>query len=293
VSAPWRVLDVSGVSIPLAVRKGQLVVGDQEVPLADIACIVMGTNSSWGADVVAKAAHYDIPIITCDWRGVPISCTFPWSHATRVGARHIAQAELSAPKKKNAWMRIIQSKVLGQAENLAEINPKMAAQLRLQAKAIRSGDPDNIEASAARTYWSQIAPGEEFSRNRDGGGRNSLLNYGYAIIRGCVVRSIVISGLTPTLGIWHHNRSNPFALADDLIEPFRPAVDSTVFGFESTATLDDRAVKQALVEVLSIPMGLEGNTVATSILGLAQSFAQYVEGDLSSLPVPKWQLVDG
>lgn len=103
------------------------------------------------------------------------------------------------------------------------------------ASEVRSGDPDNREAQAARVYWSawlfqspEAASTDGFQRDPDGPGINGLLNYGYAIIRAALARAIVAAGLHPALGLHHSNRSNAFCLADDLIEPLRPLVDSVV-----------------------------------------------------------------
>jgi len=285
----WQVVDVSEFSNRLQIRPGQLIAGDMAVPLSDVACIITGPETHWGADVVTESSRFGIPIITCDWRGIPVACTYPWSKSSRVGARHIAQAKLTAPRQKNAWKQIVRAKILGQANNLGHSHLKESASLRKLAMSVRSGDPDNLEARAARMYWTRLLPHEGFSRSREGGGRNDLLNYGYAVLRGFVVRSIVVSGMSPTLGIWHRNRANAFALADDLIEPFRPAVDFAVLGLSAGATLAERTTKQALIESTSQTMSEVGGTVATCILELAQSYARYVEGQLPVLPVPTWK----
>ncbi len=95
------------------------------------------------------------------------------------------------------------------------------------AKKVRSGDPENIEAQAARRYWPLLF-GTEFRRDSDHPGTNSLLNYGYAILRGGTARAVASAGLHPTLGLKHSNRGNPMCLVDDLMEPFRPLVDILV-----------------------------------------------------------------
>ena len=123
---------------------------------------------------------------------------------------------------------------------------------------------------------------------RDLGGRNALLNYGYSIVRGGVIRAVAVAGLAPALGIYHRNRSNSFALADDLMEPFRPVVDSFVKELPSDAELSDRAVKAKLVSVLAEPISGYGETVLTAMTSLARSYAQYVEGDIQQLDVPVW-----
>ena len=92
---------------------------------------------------------------------------------------------------------------------------------------MRSGDPDNLEAQAAQRYWPAFFS-RDFRRRRDGPPPNHLLNYGYAVLRAAMARALVGGGLLATVGIHHHRRDNPFCLADDLMEPFRPFVDLRV-----------------------------------------------------------------
>lgn len=289
----WRVIDVTDLTEPLRARTGQLIAADTVVPLADVSCVIAGPDTTWGTAVIAELARYDIPLVTCDWRGVPLACTHGWSDASRVAARHLAQASLTVPRHKNAWKQIVRAKIHGQAANLAAISPVAAARLRDLARQVRSGDPGNLEARAARTCWTHLLRGERFTRDRYGGGRNDLLNYGYAILRGTVIRAIITSGLSPTLGIWHRNRSNTFALADDLIEPLRPAVDWNVRRLPGHADLTDPRIKHQLVATISKPMSREGPTVATAAMGLAQALAAYVEGQHPRLAVPTWHPPDG
>src|SRR3546814_15578425 len=88
------------------------------------------------------------------------------------------------------------------------------------ARRVKSGDPDNLEAQAARRYW-PLLMGADFRRDRHSPGANALLNYGYAVMRATVARAIVAAGLHPTIGIHHANRSNAIAHAGDLSDPFR------------------------------------------------------------------------
>jgi CRISPR-associated protein Cas1 len=287
VSADWRVIDLTGHSGAIETRRGRLVVNDTEIPLDDVTCILTGLQTRWHGGITALAAKFEVPIVACDWRGVPTSVLLPWSSNSRVATRHHAQAALSLPRKKNAWMRIVRAKISGQASNLTEPSTA-AAKLKAYARDVRSGDPANIEARAARTYWSSVFTGEAFTRDADAPGRNELLNYGYAVLRGVVIREIVAAGLTPTLGIWHRNRANRFGLADDLIEPFRPAVDHVVRQFSASARVADREVKEALVGTLGLPLAESGHTVQTGITSLARAFALYVEGNASALTVPIW-----
>ena len=269
--------------------RGRLVIDTIEVPLDEIGSVLIGTKTKFSGAMIQMCAKHEIPILTCDWRGLPLACTFPWSENSKIAARFRAQIESSVPKQKNAWMQVIKSKIKGQAQNLKFIGSPSAAKLFELADRVRSGDPENLEARAARTYWSSLYEAGTFSRNHEmQDGINSALNYGYAILRSNVVKAICQAGLNPTMGIFHRNRSNPFCLADDLMEPFRPAVDFiSATDLINVVTLD-RDSKSKLVEVLSLPMEKTGETVQTAILNLTSRLAIYFEGDTLKLDVPSW-----
>ncbi len=287
MSTRWRIVDLAHYSGHVSVKRGNLVVKETEVPLADVACVITGTKTSWDAGFVALTAQYEIPVVVCDWRNVPIATLTGWSSNSRIGARHQAQAHLSIPREKNAWMRIVKAKIIGQANNLETSSPENA-RLKQLANDVRSGDPANIEALAARIYWAKVFQPDSFTRDRNGEGRNPLLNYGYTILRGSIIRGIVISGLAPALGLWHRNRANAFALADDLIEPFRPAIDHIVKPMPESTDLRDPGVRPALVKTLTMPMSQTGETINSAIVSLCQKYAVYVEGDTDFLEVPIW-----
>lgn len=285
MSQRWRVIDLSESSAEVSTRPGRIVVDGVEVPLSDVACILTGARTRWTGALVAKAAKYEVAILNCDWRGVPISYTLPWSANSRIATRHLAQCDLSLPRRKNAWMQVVRSKIRGQSSNLGEPHRTRIAEV---VASVRSGDPDNIEARAARMYWPRLFPDETFSRDSAEGERNAHLNYGYAILRGHVIRAICVAGLLPGLGIFHRSRANAFGLADDLIEPFRPAVDFVVAQLPSSALLEDAVVKRHLASVAVLPMAHGLPSVAASINDLCQRFAIYVEGATDRLQVPTW-----
>ena len=187
-------------------------------------------------------------------------------------------------------MQIIRAKISGQAANLEYVGHSNAQLLMELSERVRSGDPENIEARAARTYWSSLYERGSFARHQgEREGTNSFLDYGYTILRGAVVRAICEAGLNPTIGIFHRNRSNPFCLADDLLEPFRPAVDyltvSELLGLKEL----NRDSKAVLVSLLSRPIGHSGETVQTSISQLTSRLAIYFEGHTRKLEVSSWK----
>lgn len=290
MSQRWRVVDLVGHHGPVDTAPGRIVVDGTQVPLADVACILAGERTVWTGSLVSQAAKYEVPILSCDWRGVPYAMTVPWSSNTRVAARHRAQCDMSEPRRKNAWMQLVKAKIRGQAANL---HPPHRDRLLGMARKVRSGDPSNVEAHAARVYWSQVFLDGPFTRDRDAPGRNASLNYGYAVLRGLLVRAITVAGLIPAMGLYHRSRGNAFGLADDLIEPFRPAVDHVVAGLPLEASPADPQVKVTLVAAVSLSMGTEGVSVGASMNDLARRLAVYAEGGADRLTVPTWRPPDG
>lgn len=262
----------------------------QLVPVADVAVVLLGIKVSISTAVMHRLLDADVVVMFCDWRGVPEGAAYPWRAHTRVGARQRAQAALSVPRQKNAWGRLVKAKVLGQARVLAEVDSAASLRLRNLAKEVRSGDPDNVEGQAARVYWNRVfGPEESFLRLHESEDpRNTCLNYGYGVLRAQGVRAVVSAGLNPTLGVFHRGRSNYFNLVDDLIEPFRPAVDDAVLRLPADASLSDRVVKQHLVQAVKQPFNVDGETLPTVLERLAQHLGQYVEGDRDRLDVRPW-----
>jgi len=266
--------------------------GDEAViPLADVATLLLGLKASVGAAVLHQLAEFDVITLICGWNGVPSAGMYPWSEHTRVGARQRAQVHMTLPRCKNAWGQLVRAKVSGQAANLRCLGSREWRTLAAMARDVRSGDPTNVEGRAARYYWARLFDDVEdgFSRNPQGGtGRNTLLDYGYAVLRGHGVRAVLSAGLSSCVGVFHRNRSNPFNLVDDLIEPFRPAIDWVVAGLSPEDSLDDRPTKQALVDGSIQAFGANGISVTASLTDLAQQFGRYAEGQLDRLKVPAW-----
>jgi CRISP-associated protein Cas1 len=286
-----RVIDTSRMGNG-AIRstRGGLLIGDERVPLEDVAVLLLGASVTISGGALTLLSRYDVVMLNCDWRGVPDLVGYAWSDNSRVAARHRAQAELSQPRRKRAWQALVKAKIHGQQHNLEDASHHAAAsRLRTICEGVRSGDPTNCEAQAARIYWPNIFDDERFRRSDIvQSQQNALLDYGYTVLRGFVIRAIASAGLWPTYGIWHRSRANCAPLADDLIEPFRPALDHVARLLGPTASLDDRAVKKALVEATSMPMGADGATVASRITELASELALYCEGRRERLAVPVW-----
>jgi len=196
-------------------------------PLADIdSIIVSGFGISYSHNLLAKLCELNIPLIICSNNFMPAGYLISYCDNYEHTGRLKYQLECSLPLKKNLWQLIIKKKINNQKLVLNEVGDEAIDFIRLREK-VRSGDPDNIEAQAASKYWKRVF-GRQFKRNFEMPGINSFLNFGYAIIRSCTARYLIASGLVPSIGLHHHNKLNPFCLADDVMEPFRPYVDRKV-----------------------------------------------------------------
>jgi CRISPR-associated protein Cas1 len=178
--------------------------------------------------------------------------------------RHRAQIEASLPARKQIWRALVAAKLGQQGRVLAHFTGSDAG-LSAMAGRVRSGDPDNLEAQGAQRYWPRLF-GREFRRDRAAPGINALLNYGYAVFRAAIARAVVAAGLIPSIGVHHRNRGNPFCLADDLFEPYRPLVDWRVrllaAESESLPEPSERTAKAALLSLFNESVLIGGRRVA-------------------------------
>jgi CRISP-associated protein Cas1 len=153
---------------------------------------------------------------------------------------------------------------------------------------VRSGDPSNIEAQAAKHYWRSLF-GKGFARDPDGDGLNSLLNYGYAVLRAATARAVVATGLHPSLGVFHRNPRNSFQLVDDLMEPYRPVIDGAVHElWERGSRNVTKDEKRSLAMLMYRDRVIDGsNTPLSRCIELtASSFATALEDPKSELQFP-------
>lgn len=310
-----RTIEISQEPVHLTVRNEQLLLlhkGDDgqsppqvSIPCEDIGVVLVehcGTTFSHAA--LERLLHHGAALVICGRDHLPVGMLLPIGEHSQVVPRLQQQISMRKPLRKQLWKQIIQAKIRGQASNLAPSSTVRARLLSL-ARKVRSGDPTNVEAQAARTYWkvwltesgSTQTPSsvdrDGFRRNRDGKPPNNLLNYGYAIMRAAVARAVVAAGLTPALGIQHHQRSNAFCLADDLMEPLRPLVDDRVRElWHSEQEELTPLTKTALLELLTLRVHT-GDAAGPLMVGLHRYVASLVrcfEGTERQLTIPAVEL---
>ena len=229
---------------------------ERTIPIEDIGVVLLDnkritiTSSALEALIENNSA-----VITCDSKNMPIGLLLPLCGNATQNERFRMQVDASLPLKKQLWQQTIKQKISNQARLLSTYTNADVGCMYAWADKVRSGDPDNLEARAAAYYWKNIFTDiSDFVRGRDGEPPNNLLNYGYAILRAVVARSLVASGLLPTLGIHHHNRYNAYCLADDVMEPYRPYVDGLVLDIMCLTNDYSELTKDIKIRLLSIPV---------------------------------------
>ena len=228
----------------------------KRVPIEDIGVMILDhkqitiTQGAMGA-----LLDNNVAVITCDDHRMPAGLMLPLAGNTTQSERFRHQIEASLPLKKQLWQQTIQAKILNQSTVLYRQRDLECGNMEAWAKQVKSGDVDNLEGRAAAFYWQNLFGNVKgFHRDREGIPPNNLLNYGYAILRAVVARSLVASGLLPTMGIHHHNRYNAYCLADDIMEPYRPYVDQLVAEIVDSGVDISKLTNEIKSELLSIPI---------------------------------------
>ena len=224
-------------------------------PIEDIGVVVIDNKQvTITSGLMEALLENNCALVTCDSRSMPTGLMLPLCGNTTQNERFREQIEASQPLRKQLWQQTVQQKIINQARVLETCVNAEARCMHVWSKEVRSGDTENMEGRAAVYYWKNLfgnIPG--FTRDRNGVSPNNLLNYGYAILRAVIARSLVSSGLLPTLGIHHHNRYNAYCLADDLMEPYRPYVDRLVFDIVRQYGYDIELTRDIKALLLSIP----------------------------------------
>ncbi|MBP2833130.1 type II CRISPR-associated endonuclease Cas1 [Aquimarina sp. U1-2] len=244
----------------LSTKNEQLVVnypekekGEKSIPIEDLGYVVLeNPQITITNGLLMKLVQNKTAVITCDQQHLPCSFLQPLVGHSEQTARFRHQLNASVPLKKNLWQQTVTAKIENQAAHFLQ-QGKNALRLKRYAKEVRSGDLGNEEALAAAFYFQNLFDLDGFSRNQKGVAPNNLLNYGYAILRAIAARALVSSGLLPSVGIFHSNKYNAFCLADDVMEPYRPFVDSVVYDIVETGCNLEEFTTNMKSQLLCIP----------------------------------------
>lgn len=293
-----RIVEIAEDNRHLSLYRGFLKVnsteGDREelgrVPLDDISAVIANAYGiSYTNNILVALANMGAPFVLCAENHNAVGMLLPIEGNYEQSKRMDAQIAASVPLRKKLWASIVKSKLEQQACVLEVIG---APFIPIQAliKKIKSGDSTNIEAQAARRYWSLLF-GKDFRRDRDETQINGLLNYGYTVLRATTARAIVAAGLHPSIGLYHSNAGNAMRLVDDLMEPFRPMVDLKVYQLVQAGNNEvNQETKRMLVRTMYEDMqtlaGVTPLTVCTQKLATSLALVMLKERDRLELPLP-------
>ncbi|MHB0756812.1 type II CRISPR-associated endonuclease Cas1 [Polaribacter sp. M15] len=259
------------------------------VPIEDIALLMLDNYQiTISNQLLMKLQGNNVAIITCDEHHLPFGLMLPLHSHSEYSERIKYQLSASEPLKKQLWKQTVEQKIRNQ-ESLLKINNKVSEPLAAYKLQVKSGDTSNREGMAAQFYWKHLF--ENFNRKRYGEEPNSLLNFGYAVLRSIVARALVSSGLLPVLGIFHRNKYNAYCLADDIMEPYRPFVDKMVYNYirnnnsfdlnkDTKAHLLQIATQDVIIDGLERPLFI---AVSTTTASLYKCFA----GELRQIKYPE------
>ncbi len=289
-----RTVEISGYKTYFHMAHGQLVVEREgsrvgQVPIEDIGLLVVDNpTASYSHLCVVRLLENGAAVILCGEDHLPAGLLTPIEGNSLQAERLRIQIEAPLPTRKRLWQQIVQAKIRHQAD-IAETTETKTRLMQLR-DSVKSGDPRNVEAQAARVHWAAwLGADSGFRRERDGPPPNSLLNYGYMVLRAAVARAVVGSGLHPSLGLQHHNRYNAYSLADDLLEPFRPLVDLAVRDLWRNGKREiDKEAKQALLTLLTHTCETDGQTgpLLVALEFMSASLLKCLAGTEKNLKIP-------
>lgn len=265
----------------------------KSLPIEDIGVVILDHQQiTISQALIAKLLANNVAFITCDNSHHPTGMLLNLDGNTLQSQKFQAQLEATIPLKKQLWQQTVSCKINNQAA-LLETARVPVKKMRNWASEVKSGDSDNHEAVAAVYYWKnifQLFP--DFKRERYGDPPNNILNYGYAILRAIVARSIVASGMLPTLGIFHKNQYNAYCLADDIMEPYRPFVDKVVLNIVNLNGKFLELTPNMKKELLNIPamdvmINKEKSPLMVAVQKTTASLSKCFEGNQRKILYPE------
>lgn len=298
-----RIVEIANDARHLALYRGFLTIKNKEaqgeelgrIPLDNILAVIAHAHGlSYTNNVLCSLAERGIPFVLCNDLHEVVGMLWPVSGHHQQAKRFDAQISATEAKKRALWAKIVRSKIQQQELLLEKLGFHSVAIQRL-LKQVKNGDPENCEAQAARIYW-HLLLGNNFLRNREAGGINAFLNYGYTVLRSAMARAVIAAGLHPSVGLHHSNGVNAMRLVDDLMEPFRPVIDAEVFRLsrENQSKSEQQSltneIKQRLVHCLFVEaLTTEGFRIPVMVAmqKLATSLALFFMGETSNIVLPK------
>ena len=280
----WRVVAIENPA-RLSLRDNQLVIAqdvEATLPIEDLDTLVLDSYGiTTTANLLTALATKSTTTVICDEKHLPASVLLPYSQHSRQAKVSRQQLAMSQPLKKQLWQHVVEQKIVNQADVLRMVGLDDMS-IRKHASDVKSGDTSNRESIAARIYFDQLL---DDATRRKPIWHNAALNYGYAIVRSHIARHIAARGLVASQGIFHHNELNSFNLADDLIEPYRAAVDLYVLEKVAPLHVGDRDAsltkhdRELIIDILNYYVIIDGKkfTIKHAVERTVESFIECIE----------------
>lgn len=257
------------------------------IPMEDIRCLMLENRQiTLTSSLLSRLGDMGIPVFACSGTHLPSSVFYPINCHSRQLKQLRLQMQQSLPFEKRMWQQAVVSKINNQAVCLELCENPKAENLKTFAKAVRPGDPENLEGRAAAAYFKALF-GKDYTRGQENH-TNALLNYGYSIFRGMIARTLAVYGFEPCLGIHHSSELNNFNLADDFLEPFRPIVDLFAVKNRWEGATITTGEKAALLDLINVQVlsGGERHSASYAIERLVQSYTACLNKEKNSLTLP-------
>jgi CRISP-associated protein Cas1 len=295
-----RIIEIANPA-RLTVRDAQLVIERQladrqlslpfTTPISEIAVLLLAhPQITLSQAVLSRIAEVGGSVVTIDNKYLPMSLLLPVQAHFLQTERFAKQIQLSLPNRKRLWQQIVKAKIRAQGELLKGLHGSDAGLIAMSAR-VRSDDAGNLEAQAARRYWSQVFGDSKFRRGAEGPDQNRHLDYGYTVLRAAIARALCAAGLHPSIGLRHKNRYDAFCLAADVMEPFRPLIDQRVAQWitdHDPAGELDSATKNWIIGATTMRYvcDREQRSLFDLLLRMTNSLAQCVTGELREIDIP-------
>lgn len=285
-------------AVCLTLKNKQLLIQNKEtheessVPIEDIGFAIIENNQTYiSIPAINALTENNSAVIFCNEKHLPFSMTLPLDCNSIQNQLFTAQIEATLPVKKKCWKEIIEQKIKNQAHVLEKYNID-SIKLKEYSSQVKSGDTTNREAMTAKLYWDLLID-VDWVRTREGEYPNNLLNYGYAILRAAMARALIGSGLLPTLGIHHHNKYDAYALADDMMEPYRPYIDDEVLEYTKLYPECEEIsleFKKKILNILTrdVVIGKLSRPFMIALTITSSSLAKVFTGEAEKLSLPEF-----
>ncbi len=179
-------------SAHVSLRQGQLCVsGDppRHLPMEDIDTLTLEDGGiTITQQCLSRLAGNGTAVLICDGRHQPAGVLLPLAAHSRRLARIRLQTSQPKPRIKRLWQQIVRQKIRNQGICLTLSGKEDI--VSVLADKVRSGDSTNVEGTAAARYFPALF-GEDFARHGCDF-LNGFLDYGYAVLRAVIARTIAI-----------------------------------------------------------------------------------------------------